>query len=672
MALSPVKLATYKHPLIPSYKNPLIPSARLLSSPCEGCNLDGLIYGGYYYSDVDRIDWYHKECVEAPLTINHPSHPQHPLLLGKPNLDLASPCDLCGFLYLASREMSYTCSQCNFNLDLACALRLSPPAEHPTCHDHPLVLLKEREKVDPCELCKDSIDGFSYSCLECDVHFHAKCVHLSKEVNHPCHTDHPLKLMASDSLSNDAEKICILCGKRPENMLYHCSICNFTTCFDCTKNPPPLVIDHTKTHKHPLTLFPKKISCACNLCGKQDGVMPYACIGCGFVVHGSCIDLPRVININRHNHRISSTHHLGPGYLKCGVCRESLSPFYGAYACSVCPDYAVHSQCATRKDVWDGIELEGIPEDTEDIEPFKAVGDDLIIHFLHSEHALRHHKESIIHSEGARCKACVHPVGFDPIYSCGECHYILHEKCANLPKKKRLVFGTVPYVLRGGLGSYGEVLICHHCEIYSNGYLYSSIRGSFLDVHCASLSEPFIHDGHPHPLYFSENTGNHHCDACHSDIVNFMLSCDVCEFYMGLCCAGLPVKIKHSIDEHPLTLCCGEKANGRYWCDICEKVVDPSKWFYTCSDCGLTLHLKCVVGDFSRIMPGRKAKIPRFRIGGDDIVKVVLNNHNTRPLCSCCNFRCEADVIIKFCHGDQGYICSRLCLMGSLDQRKLR
>lgn len=27
---------------------------------------------------------------------------------------------------------------------------------------------------------------------------------------------------------------------------------------------------------------------------------------------------------------------------------------------------------------------------------------------------------------------------------------------------------------------------------------------------------------------------------------------------------------------HPLSLCYGEEASGKYWCDICETIIDPS------------------------------------------------------------------------------------------------
>ncbi|CAA7055110.1 unnamed protein product [Microthlaspi erraticum] len=103
----------------------------------------------------------------------------------------------------------------------------------------------------------------------------------------------------------------------------------------------------------------------------------------------------------------------------------------------------VHPRCATRGDVWDGIELEGIPEDTEDIAPFKVVGDNLIVHRLHPEHPLRLQKETIIHDDHARCEACVHGVGLDPIYSCDECRYILHESQPKKTWRRRFTQGTI-------------------------------------------------------------------------------------------------------------------------------------------------------------------------------------------------------------------------------------
>ncbi|KAH0883135.1 hypothetical protein HID58_059231, partial [Brassica napus] len=38
-----------------------------------------------------------------------------------------------------------------------------------------------------------------------------------------------------------------------------------------------------------------------------------------------------------------------------------------------------------------------------------------------------------------------------------------------------------------------------------------------------------------------------------------------------------------------------QKPGTVYWCEACERKVNPSTRFYTCEDCSSTLHIKCVV-----------------------------------------------------------------------------
>lgn len=249
-----------------------------------------------------------------------------------------------------------------------------------------------------------------------------------------------------------------------EGVLYHCSTCDFSMCLGCVITPPPLVIEHPKTHEHQLTLSTRQISFTCNVCGVPDNRSSYSCLPCGFTVHRSCIDMPQVIIINRHNHRLAYTNHLGPGFSDCGVCRRPVDQLHGAYSCSICPTYAVHSKCATTIKVWDGINLEGVPEEIEEL-PFKVVGDDnmKINHFSHEEHNLRLTSENVITDETTLCAACVYPLSDSgPIYSCVECDYFLHEKCANLPMKIRHVSYNGQFVLhaRGGEGPEGDLFDC--------------------------------------------------------------------------------------------------------------------------------------------------------------------------------------------------------------------
>lgn len=489
---------------LPIHEHHLFPSARIKFATCGGCHVREFIYNGYYCNESNCRVRFHKECAEAPLEINHHSHHQHPLQLTNDSGD--DPCDLCGAKLLPP---CYSCSTCEFKVDLTCGMKPSPLAiEHPTCHDHPLVFLKKRAEENPCELCKVSIDRASYSCLECDVYFHVDCVHLSNVVNHPHHSSHHLELIASKlPYSYAAKKDCLFCHEEPD-LIYHCSTCNFSTCIGCAKNPPPLVIEHSKTHMHPLTRLSKKMDFTCDACGKRGDDGPYVCVQCAFLVHTKCIDLPRVININRHEHRITYTPHLGSKYLECGVCRKILDEYYGAYTCLVSfncvyfSKFVVHPLCAVRNDVWDGKELEGtVDDDTEDTEPYKDVGDGLIIHFSHEKHILRLHRENLTDDWYTRCEACIQPIAYHSFYRCEECHFVLHLGCANFRMKKRLVFTTTIFTLEGESDGDRQVLDCELCGILSAGFKYTS--GPLdVDVLCATLYEPFHHDGHRHPMYF--------------------------------------------------------------------------------------------------------------------------------------------------------------------------
>ncbi|KAL0719946.1 hypothetical protein Bca4012_069270 [Brassica carinata] len=649
---------------------------------CDGCHVKGVMYGSYFCNEAYCDCRLHKDCAESPLEINHHhSHPEHPLLLTKMSLEeYGTPCDFCGQQILSTY---YTCPTCEFKVDLICGTKPSSSViEHPVCHDHALMFLKKRrmkEKV-PCELCKEYIFGPSYSCLKCNnVYFHLDCVHLSKEVNHSCHSSHPLKMMPPESLIDDdddddddkvifPQRSCHFCLDKPDEVLYHCSICNFTLCLGCTKRPPPLVVDDAKTHTHPLTLFSSNIIFICNVSGIIVRSYPsYICIKCDFIVSGYCIGLPRVININRHDHRITFTHHLARKGANCGVCRKRVSQYYGAYSCSICPDYVIHTRCAVDLERWNGLELEGIPETScEDTVPFEVMGDNLIRHFSHEKHILQLLKYYDMvgddYYERVRCEACVSQIWFGPFYSCQECSFVLHEKCAYLPMKKNLVFGSTSYELE--YHSQGKVIYCKLCDVFCGGFKYRSqgirLEYPIVDVHCSSISEPFVHNGHLHPLYFVKMKKERCCSACRRDLDSYLLTCSACGFDLCLYCATLPEKIWHISDEHPLTLYySGKEATGKNWCEVCEmELLDSSKWFFTCSDCGVTIHVQCVLGDFSRFPPNCS-----ISFWGKDYF-VILNNQNSRPFCTHCHHRCKASVILQYKGNDEHneYFCSISCL----------
>ncbi|CAA7040287.1 unnamed protein product [Microthlaspi erraticum] len=637
---------------LPVHNHPLVSFTRFSLGQCKGCWSRGYIYGGYRCNEPGCDTMFHKTCAESLPEIKHYSHPDHTLKLVRKFQ--SSMCSLCRVWF----ETGYFCSICDFKLDLGCDRRPDPPLtlEKSNTHEHPLVLsngvgfeLSQSERN--CKVCFEEVLEFEtcYECHECELFFHVKFT----EGSHTSHPEHPLKFLTGKEAPDYADKNCLLCGMEFIRELHHCDVCNFSICKECMRNPPPLDVVSQTTHKHQLHLLPRRIAFVCNACGTQGNQSPYFCFQCNFMIHRDCIDLPRVININRHDHRISYTCRLGHGNWTCGVCREKVDGFFGAYSCSKCSSYVVHSRCATRKDVWDTIELEGTAEE-EEIAPFEVVDDSTIKHFSH-DHYLRLNKDGVILHENKLCEACVSQICAESFYSCEQCDFILHERCANLSRKKRHVCHNQPFMLHTSPGA--QKSCCALCDQKFNGFMYKSANHKVLDVRCGSISEPFEHKSHPHPLYYSGETFKY-CSAHGGGLNRGMFTCDDCDYSLDFKCALLPKMVmNHRYDDHPLFLSYGESnVDGEYWCEACETKVNPKKWFYTCDECGVVLHISCVVGDFSYIMPAREGSITWSN------KQVVPNTSICRILCSTCKSRCNLSSVLKVSKaGVDSYFCSSSC-----------
>ncbi|XP_019100184.1 PREDICTED: uncharacterized protein LOC104783838 [Camelina sativa] len=590
-------------------------------------------------------------------------------------IDNKVSCRMCG----CTRKVGYSCSTCNFTVDLACVRRRSPlpVIVHSKAHDHPLVLAKE-VSANMNRYCKAC--GMPhlrclpvYVCVRCDLFFHRECVNLFPEIWHASHPNHPLKFVITDIPSSFKDGQCLLCAKALRRDLQHCGVCNFSICSSCARNPPPVDVMRKTTHGHTLHLVPRHIVFTCSACGTQGDRSPYFCLQCNFMIHRECIHLPRTININYHDHRVTYTSYIGPGDWTCGVCRRKVDEVYGAYSCSKCPHYVVHSRCATRDDVWDKIELEGIPEDNEGIEPFEVIDDNTIKYFSHP-HNLMLIKDGMGRDESICCEACTYPVYYDPFYSCEPCEFFLHESCANSLRKKRHVCHNQLFSLHTtNADSPGESSICYLCDQSFTGFKYKSGYIT-LDVRCGSISQPLIHGSHPDPLYYIKNKNPEKCSACDEYYVEGF-RCDKSEYYLDFRCALLPKKVmKLRCDDHPLYLVFGDNiVNGEYWCDVCEEKVYPKKWFYTCDICGVTLHVLCVVRNFSLHQPEpllpRPLDRPRRRQppplpGEIRPFEVIPNTSICRPHCSKCHSRCTLPFLQKFSKdGVHFKFCSTKCFI---------
>ncbi|CDY27938.1 BnaCnng05230D [Brassica napus] len=353
---------------------------------------------------------------------------------------------------------------------------------------------------------------------------------------------------------------------------YFCFECNFYVHKECARSP--LEINHP-SHSHPLKLRwcgpPSYSDKRCCLCGETLRLLVYHCSTCNFS-------------------------------LDTAFCRLELNWRYGGYRCSICPDYVIHLRCATRDDVWDGIDLDGTLEEEEETEePFQV--------------------------------ACALPVYFDAFYICSVCDFVLHETCATLPRKLRHELHKHTLTLRPNTTPDEEhgynLFNCTVCQRLCSGFKYVCSKSCDvqIDVRCCSIRELFVHESHPqHPLFLTSSEPID-CGAC-NEIASPVLNCVDCGFSLGYDCATLPNK-------------------------ACERKVNPSTRFYTCEDCSSTLHITCVIGEFTFWRPGKMA-ISRHEVA------IIPNDFASRPYCYMCRSRCEDTSGIIYI--SEKHICSSKCL----------
>lgn len=144
------------------------------------------------------------------------------------------------------------------------------------------------------------------------------------------------------------------------------------------------------------------------------------------------------------------------------------------------------------------LDFDGVPEEIEDIKPFKVNEDGTITHFAH-EHNMRLNKDGFTLEESILCGACVRPISCNTFYNCSVCDFVLHETCVNLPKKKHHFLNVTPLFLSPNESATTK---CNACmQYFCRGTMYVGDVGIF-DLLCSSIKEPFNHGCHPHPLLY--------------------------------------------------------------------------------------------------------------------------------------------------------------------------
>ncbi|KAK8307931.1 hypothetical protein V6Z11_D02G019600 [Gossypium hirsutum] len=616
-----------------------------VSAPCFCC----AEHCGFYL---------HKVCAEAPLELNHPFHPHHPLLL------------LQNAPYSSGR---YICNFCD-----------KGELEHVALHD-PLISTENGDKklkdVSKCFGCREPLANYTHFSPYCGFNLHKKCAKIPFKLNHVCHRKHPLVLQF-----NSKRLSCKVCQvPRRRGFVYGCSPCKFVVHIECASQSSLQVIKNTN-HEHLFTLFLRQVPFTCDACGTEGNHVSYTCGTCSILIHKNCISLPRIIKSKWHDHPLIHTyfHHIEDfRVLDCLIYHDEVNIEHGSYCCSKCDviyhvngsslmtvtmtdkcfevHWANDSNSAYTTSVDDfklwhqrlghanfrsmaRLAKEGMAENfTSSVEhddvcevcqmgkqarlPFPTNSAWRATERLQLVHSDMPHESSIsvIERNDAgeatkikhfkhmhnlmlgpfvgryenSCNGCMLPIS-DPFYYCSECVFFLHKACAELTKMKNVWHHHCqePFALISD-----KAFECQECWHISNAFAYEcSGCEENKCLRCVIALTPGARTclKHVHPLYFYRDYEGQ-CNACGDTTRGYRaFCCKDCNFVLDLGWFSLPITARHKCDDHLLSLTDNDdnSYSKSHHCDICEESRDANRWFYHCTKCDTSAHVGCVLGSY--------------------------------------------------------------------------
>lgn len=193
---------------------------------------------------VECNSFVHERCLDLPREIQHPVHPAHPLI----RLDFTykcgggNDCHACGFHI---DGIPFGCPECNVYLHMRCADSLLRGLIHKS-HQHRLSYTFNStqyfffEDDDPCQICMrtDAIAQSSYfSCMECGLKFHFKCLEIPESVVKKSFHIHPLvcKTFLAQGDDEGSVEYCGVCETMVHtgHHAYSCRECDFVGHIEC-------------------------------------------------------------------------------------------------------------------------------------------------------------------------------------------------------------------------------------------------------------------------------------------------------------------------------------------------------------------------------------------------------------------------------------------------------
>ncbi|KAG2674645.1 hypothetical protein I3760_13G146900 [Carya illinoinensis] len=523
---------------------------------CRGCD-EPISDAAYKCSQCSFF--LHRTCTELQREIQHPVHPNHPLVL------IASESKVCdGCCKSSKRCFVYHCGECDFDLDIKCASNWQSSAEDG--HQHLFVPIFKPIQF-TCDICGNDDKGYARVCSICQLLVDGYCALLACTVNIAAH-NHFLTLIYSlhhQLKEQDDQVHCQLCYKTVNTKYgaYYCKICDFVAHLNCakgnslqqfgnldasvylqylsmdsvdfatnvTKEISPeedegtrdILEEHPFVGGHNFILTIKKLEDDkfCEVCMQLISDSFYSCATCNgkcnIFIHDRCRNLPikRQHLLHRHPLTLSLAKKYIGGTFLCKVCKHLRHGF--RYRCDEC-DYNLDIHCSS------------IPN--------------IIKHEGH-QHSLR----LAIRPFDEICNGCDSPNNTNGKLVCiePECNFALGFECAILPLVVKSEYDKhgllkLTYSVEGDSGEY-YCLICKK-EKYPKQWFYYCGECDFAAHPKCILGEyPYIKYGSTfrtnlhkqHLLTFVRKTQfSPPCDGCNEPFEGMGIECKQCRFTVHL------------------------------------------------------------------------------------------------------------------------------------------
>ncbi|KAL8495901.1 hypothetical protein ACS0TY_019861 [Phlomoides rotata] len=305
----------------------------------------------------------HEQCYHAARSLKHPSHPLHPLTL-VPFPTYPSGSFVCNTCNHGGDGFSYTCSQCEFDIHVQCAL-MPTPNPHPVPnynsqpHQNPIYPPPQNYPTQPQSTnYPPPIPNIPFPIVNHNPPLGYPQPNATPQTVNPPpqqqpattikHFSHPHALNPTE-IEQKNGKVCSACEREISGSVYTCTEPNCSFILDKACFDAPREIRHKSHPHHPLTLLSAS-PFDCYACWNSGKGMAYTCLTCSTTLHIDCVSWAETVAPGAsHKHPLTLYYSAaeasgGDVSFTCGACQKPVNQKAWRYYCRECR-IGGHTRC---------------------------------------------------------------------------------------------------------------------------------------------------------------------------------------------------------------------------------------------------------------------------------------------------------------------------------------